>query len=159
METTLVSKEEMPVDLKNDILLSFNLYKDANNKIPKSKVRTILFTFVMYKSAASEINSYIEQVTSEDKEFFTYDEVCRLINFKLGEAKANEGEEIFTYMSGRSESNYLTESDMVKAFKNFELDVGEKEIKEMIKLITNTEGVEGKNPTKISKDQFMKFYV
>ena len=57
---------ELPIDVKNDLLLAFNLYKNENNKINKLKLRTILFSFVMYKYSSSEINEFIEAKTLED---------------------------------------------------------------------------------------------
>ena len=46
-------KQELPVDIKNDLQLAFNLYKNENNKINRLKLRTILFSFAMYKSSSS----------------------------------------------------------------------------------------------------------
>ena len=57
---------ELPIDVKNDLLLAFNLYKNENNKINKLKLRTILFSFVMYKYSSSEINEFIESKTLQD---------------------------------------------------------------------------------------------
>ena len=48
-------QREMSIDIKNDILLAFNLYKNENDKINKLKLRTLLFSFVMYKNSAEEI--------------------------------------------------------------------------------------------------------
>ena len=38
-----MSGEELSIDLKNDIELAFNLFKNENNKINKLKLRTMLF--------------------------------------------------------------------------------------------------------------------
>ena len=43
----MAEENEMPLDIKNDIQLAFNLYKNENNKINKLKLRTIIFSFVM----------------------------------------------------------------------------------------------------------------
>ena len=87
------SEEEMSVDLKHDIQLGFNLFKNEKNQINKLKLRTLLFSFVMYKSSSGDINQFIEEQTSPDKEFFTFDEVCKLVNFKIKVAKDKEADE------------------------------------------------------------------
>jgi hypothetical protein len=78
---------EMPLDIKTDIQIAFNLMKNESNKINKLKLRTLLFSFVMYKYSAKDINEYIETKTSPDQEIFTFDDVCFLINEKLKEAR------------------------------------------------------------------------
>ena len=52
--------KEIPADIKNDIKLAFDLYKNEKNKINKLKLRTLLFSFIMYKSSPSDINDYID---------------------------------------------------------------------------------------------------
>ena len=44
--------EELSIDIKNDLLLAFNVFKNERNNISKLKIRTLLFTFAMYKSSA-----------------------------------------------------------------------------------------------------------
>ena len=73
---------ELPIDVKNDLQLAFNLYKNENNKINKLKLRTILFSFVMYKGSSSEINEFIETKTLKEKEYYTFDDVCDLVKEK-----------------------------------------------------------------------------
>lgn len=153
-----MSGEELSVDLKNDIELAFNLFKNENNKINKLKLRTMLFSFIMYKSSSSDINQFIEEQTSEDQEFFTFEEVCRLVNYKLKNAKDKEADEIFSYMASGKNENYLTESEITKAFQGFEIDASEKEIKEMMKFIVGEEKEGSNEKIKVSKEQFKKFY-
>ena len=45
-------ENEIPSDLKNDIQLAFDLFKNEKDKISKLKLRTLLFSFVMYKNSA-----------------------------------------------------------------------------------------------------------
>ena len=42
-------QKEIPLDIKNDIKLAFDLYKNENNKINKLKLRTLLFFFFFFK--------------------------------------------------------------------------------------------------------------
>ena len=89
---------EIPLDLQNDIKLAFDLYKNEKEKINKLKLRTLLFSFCMYKNSASDINEYIETETDPDKEEFDFDIVCLLVNQKLKSAKNKDADEIFNYM-------------------------------------------------------------
>ena len=62
--------KEIPSDIKNDIKLAFDLYKNENNKINKLKLRTLLFSFIMYKSSTSDINAYIDSKEYNGKELY-----------------------------------------------------------------------------------------
>ena len=151
------SYEGMSVDLKNDILLAFNLFKNEKNKISKLKLRTLLFSFIMYKSGSGEINQFIDEQTSEDQEFFTYDEVCRMINFKLRSAKEKESDELFGFIASNKNDTYLSEKELAKAYKTFELEANDKDIKEMMRYILGDSN-ESSGNIKVSKEQFTKFY-
>src|SRR5574343_52933 len=81
--------EEMREDLINDLKIAFDLYKnkDGNKsyylgKIPKAKMRTLLFSFAMYKSSPKDINEYIAEYYPR-KEEFTFDEVWQLVYLKM----------------------------------------------------------------------------
>ena len=65
---------EIPLDIKNDIRLAFNLYKNENNKINKLKLRTLLSSFIRYKYSASDINQFIESRTLKEKELYSFDD-------------------------------------------------------------------------------------
>ena len=54
----MAEKDEIPFELKNDIKIAFDLFKNENNKITKLKLRTLLFSFIMFRSSAGEINRY-----------------------------------------------------------------------------------------------------
>ena len=101
-------ENEIPLDIKNDIQLAFNLYKNEKNKINKLKLRTILFSFVMYKYSASEINEFIESRTLKEKEFYSFDDVCDLVKEKLLESKERESDELFNYIVNK---NRLSENE------------------------------------------------
>ena len=169
-------QREMSIDVKNDILLAFNLYKNENNKINKLKLRTLLFSFVMYKNSAEEINKYIENQTKPEQEEFDFDEVCEMVNLKLKASKEKEADEVFNYICQKNDNHFLRENDFVRAFKNNEIDISLKEIKEMMKFIANhknqneedekdeenfecNEEEEEKEIEKVSKAQFKGFYI
>ena len=95
---------EIPLDIKNDIQLAFNIYKNENNKINKLKLRTILFSFVMYKFSASDINDFIETRTLKEKELYTFDDVCDLVKEKLLESKERDADELFNYIMNRNDN-------------------------------------------------------
>ena len=168
---------EVPVDLQNDLRLAFDLYKNEKDKISKLKLRTLLFSFCMYKNSASDINEYIEKETDPDKEEFDFDVVCILVNQKLKIAKSKDADEIFNYMinnkSDKNETDNLKLDDFSKAFKKYGIDASDAEIGEMMKYMTRKqkknrddsdeeeeeeEEQEEEIPEKITKAQFKKFY-
>ena len=164
---------EIPLDIKNDIQLAFNLFKNENNKINKLKLRTLLFSFIFYKFSASDINKFIETKTLKDKELYTFDDVCDLIKEKLLEAKARESDELFNYIvNNKNENSKMSRKQLSEAFKNNEIDVDDEELDKMIeymkkKQFDEYEGMEldedELKKATLSKDiyrnQFKKFYV
>ena len=124
---------EIPLDIKNDIKLAFDLYKNENNKINKLKLRTILFSFIMYKYSASDINDYIEKGTLEGKELYTFDDVCDLIKEKLAESKERDSDELFNYIvNNKNENSKMSKKLLTDAFMNNHIDIDEKEIDKMM---------------------------
>ena len=160
------TEEEMSSDLKHDIQLGFNLFKNDKNQINKLKLRTLLFSFVMYKSSSGDINQFIEEQTSPDKEFFTFEEVCKLVNFKIKLAKDKEADEAYNYLSaGKNDQHYITEHDIEKGFEAYAIGTSPDEIKEMMKyMIGNTEDQANKTTSttgaklKVNKIQFKNKY-
>ena len=167
---------EIPLDIKNDIKLAFNLYKNENNKINKLKLRTLLFSFVFYKFSASDINNFIEAKTLKEKELYTFDDVCDLIKEKLLEAKAREADELFSYITNnKNENNRMTKKQLAEAFKSKEIDVEEKELDKMFEYMKRKQVEENyamnddddeeefQQKATLSKDitrgQFKNFYV
>ena len=137
---------ELPIDVKNDLLLAFNLYKNENNKINKLKLRTILFSFVMYKYSSSEINEFIEAKTLEDKEYYTFDDVCDLVKEKLTESKSRESDELFDYIvsnkNNKNEINRMTKKQLMNAFEENEIHIEPNEIEEMLEYMNKDEATE-----------------
>ena len=137
---------ELPIDVKNDLQLAFNLYKNENNKINKLKLRTILFSFVMYKYSSSEINEFIETKTLKDKEFYTFDDVCDLVKEKLTESKSRESDELFDYIvsnkNNKNEINRMTKKQLMNAFEENEMHIEPNEIEEMLEYMNKDEATE-----------------
>ena len=97
---------EMPLDIKTDLKIAFDFMKNETNTINRLKLRTLVFSFVMYKYSAKEINEYIEEQMkdlgmSDDQENFTFEELCAIISPRLEEAKERESDELFNYISSK----------------------------------------------------------
>ena len=100
-----------------------------------------------------------------------------MVNLKLKASKEKEADEVFNYICEKNDNHFLKESDFVRAFKNNEIDISLKEIKEMMKFIANNkneneedekkeeeenienEEEEEKEIEKVSKAQFKGFYI
>ena len=174
--------KEIPSDIKNDIKLAFDLYKNENNKINKLKLRTMLFSFIMYKSSPNDINDYIDSRTSNEKELYSFDDVCDLINEKLEESKAKDADELYDYIvNNKSDNSKISKNQIKNAFDSCNINLDEKEIDKMIYYIKNkkikteeeqnedneekeeNEELKKKNSSKknisITRDEFREFYV
>ena len=171
-------QKEIPLDIKNDIKLAFDLYKNENNKINKLKLRTLLFSFIMYKSSPSDINEYIDSKLSNEKELYTFDDVCDLINEKLDESKEKDADELYDYIANNKNNDRKINKNQIKnAFESCDINLVEKEIDKMIYYIKNRKikGEEakgengdneelkkqksGKKNIGITRDEFREFYV
>ena len=135
----MTDKDEIPFELKNDIKIAFDLFKNENNKITKLKLRTLLFSFIMFKSSASEINKYIEDTLSPKQELFDLDDLNLLIKLKLKEAKFKEANELIYAISGNENSDIVKESDFLRVLQKHKIDMNEKEVKEMFQYINGEE--------------------
>ena len=178
----MAEEVEMPLDIKTDIEIAFNLMKNENNTINKLKLRTLIFSFVMYKYSANEINKYIESKMNPDQEVFTFDETCFLINEKLKEARERESDELFNYIAkNKGESSKVTRNDLDKIFHNYDLGIEEEELDKMIDYmikkndnenedlyveenednydtIDKKKEARNKNSKFVTRNQFKKFY-
>jgi hypothetical protein len=76
------NSEEMTEDLINDLKIAFDIFKNEHNKLSKHKMRTLLFSFAMYKSSAKDINDYITE-TLDKKDDFTFDDLYKLVFQKM----------------------------------------------------------------------------
>ena len=153
-------KEEIPFELKNDIKIAFDLFKNENNKITKLKLRTLLFSFIMFKSSAGEINRYIEEKISPTQEFFNLEELNFLIESKLKEAKMKEANELIYAINGNESSEIIKESDFMKTLQKHKIDMDEKDVKEMFQYINGEEefNKSSKKESTVSTEKLRNFY-
>ena len=168
----MAEDNEIPLDIKNDIELAFNLYKNENNKINKLKLRTILFSFVMYKYSASDINEFIESRTLKDKELYTFDDVCDLVKEKMMDSKERESDELFNYIvnnkKDKAEINKMNKKQLKDAFKENEINIEDKDLDQMIEYMQKKENDEeeedvnqnnDKKPDEVERNDFKKFFI
>ena len=154
-------KNEIPFDLKNDIKIAFELFKDENNKINKLKLRTLLFSFIMFESSAADINKYIEDKTTPTQQSFDLDDVYDLVKDKLKEAKTKEANELLTFINGNDSAEKVKESDLIKAFQKHKIDINSEEIKEMFYYMNdNNENInKDKKDLTVPTNKFKDFYI
>ena len=157
--------KEIPADIKNDIKLAFDLYKNENNKINKLKLRTLLFSFIMYKSSPSDINDYIDSKESNGKELYSFEDVCDLINDRLEEAKESDADELYDYIvNNKNDSSKISKKQISNAFSSCNIDVDDKEIDRMMDYIKHrkkgeNEENKGKESNYVDRGEFKEFYV
>ena len=155
-------KEEIPFDLKNDVKIAFDLFKNENNKLNKLKLRTLLFSFIMFESSAGDINKFIEEKLSPDQELFDLDDVYELVKEKLKEAKLKEAHELLTFISVNENAEYVKESDLAKAFQKHKIDISDKEIKEMFSYMnqrSDNSSHQDRRELTVSTEKFKNFYI
>ena len=137
------TQEEMPLDIKTDIKIAFDFMKGEKNTINKLKLRTLLFSFAMYKYSAKDINEYIDEPLLEmgmdqNKENFTFDEVCDLINQRLDNARERESDELFDYISNRKiHQDKITKKELENIFQNYKLGVDAEDLNKMLSYMTD----------------------
>lgn len=147
------SNDEIDQELKNDLQLAFNLYKNDENKINKLKLRTILFSFVWYKSSAKNINEFISEIFP-NKEEYTFENLVKLVNKRIKLSKEKEADDLFNYINGGKGTNSISETDIFNAFQNNQLDISEREAREMISFMQN----EIDDHSQTTREEFKKFY-
>ena len=153
-------KDEIPFYLKNDIKIAYDLFKNESNKITKLKLRTLLFSFIMFESSAGDINKYIEEKISPTQQFFDLDDVYNLVKEKLKEAKAKEANELLNSIVGNDSANIVKESDLVKAFEKHKIDTNVHEIREMLMYINQNQNMNmDKKELFVSTENFKNFYI
>ena len=159
----MTDKDEIPFELKNDIKIAFDLFKNETNKITKLKLRTLLFSFIMFRSSAGEINRYIEDTISPNQEFFDFDEFSLLIKLKLKEAKLKEANELLYAINGNETSEMVKESDFLKLLQKHKIDMNEKDVKEMFQYMNDDINEEinnniNKKESTITTEKLKNFY-
>ena len=153
-------KDEIPFDLKNDIKIAYDLFKNENNKITKLKLRTLLFSFIMFESSAGDINKYIEEKISPTQQLFDLDDVYDLVKEKLKEAKTKEANELLNFVADKDSPDVIKESDLIKAFQKHKIDTNNSEIKEMLMYINQQESMNmDRKELSVSSENFKNFYI
>ena len=139
---------EMPLDIKTDLKIAFDFMKNEKNTINKLKLRTLIFSFVMYKYSAKDINEYIEDQMKElgmpeDQENFTFDELCTIISDRLEEARERESDELFNYISSKKTYvDKITKKELENIFDNYKLGVDKEDLEKMMNYMANSDETE-----------------
>jgi hypothetical protein len=148
--------DDITEDLKNDLLLAFNIYKNEENRITKLKLRTILFSFCMYKSSPKQINDYIGEFFPKQEEF-TFENLLTLIYFKLKNIKEIETDSLFNIINSGKSQIYFGKPEITKAFEGNGIEISEREIIEMMSFMTGNE--KPVEEIQVSKEEFKKFMI
>ena len=157
MELSQNISSEMPLDVKTDLKIAFDFMKNETNTINRLKLRTLVFSFVMYKYSAKEINEYIEEQMkelgmSDEQENFTFEELCAIISPRLDEAKERESDELFNYISSKKNYvNKISKKELENIFSNYKLGIEEEDLNKMINYMVNTDEV-GQNNELLSEE-------
>ena len=142
---------EMPLDIKTDLKIAFDFMKNETNTINRLKLRTLVFSFVMYKYSAKEINEYIEEQMkelgmSDEQENFTFEELCAIISPRLDEAKERESDELFNYISSKKNYvNKISKKELENIFSNYKLGIEQEDLNKMINYMVSTDEVSQNN--------------
>ena len=157
MEMSQNISSEMPLDIKTDLKIAFDFMKNETNTINRLKLRTLVFSFVMYKYSAKEINEYIEEQMKDlgmpdDQENFTFEELCAIISPRLEEAKERESDELFNYISSKKNYvNKISKKELENIFSNYKLGIEQEDLNKMINYMVNTDEV-GQNNELLSEE-------
>ena len=157
MELSQNISSEMPLDVKTDLKIAFDFMKNETNTINRLKLRTLVFSFVMYKYSAKEINEYIEEQMkelgmSDEQENFTFEELCAIISPRLDEAKERESDELFNYISSKKNYvNKISKKELENIFSNYKLGIEQEDLNKMINYMVNTDEV-GQNNELLSEE-------
>ena len=148
---------EMPLDIKTDLKIAFDFMKNETNTINRLKLRTLVFSFVMYKYSAKEINEYIEEQMkelgmSDEQENFTFEELCAIISPRLDEAKERESDELFNYISSKKNYvNKISKKELENIFSNYKLGIEEEDLNKMINYMVSNDEF-GQNNEQLSEE-------
>ena len=150
-----IDVSELSEDLKDDLLISFNLFKNDKGKVNRLKFRTLLFSSAMYKSSPKDINDFINEYCPK-QELFSYEDLLNLVTIKLKTLKEKESDDLFNYINGGKGINSISKPDLEKVFRNNNLEITEKELNEMISYISNQDKTISEDM--INREEFKKFY-
>ena len=157
MELSQNISSEMPLDVKTDLKIAFDFMKNETNTINRLKLRTLVFSFVMYKYSAKEINEYIEEQMkelgmSDEQENFTFEELCAIISPRLDEAKERESDELFNYISSKKNYvNKISKKELENIFSNYKLGIEQEDLNKMINYMVSNDEF-GQNNEQLSEE-------
>ena len=157
MELSQNISSEMPLDVKTDLKIAFDFMKNETNTINRLKLRTLVFSFVMYKYSAKEINEYIEEQMkelgmSDEQENFTFEELCAIISPRLDEAKERESDELFNYISSKKNYvNKISKKELENIFNNYKLGIEQEDLNKMINYMVSNDEF-GQNNEQLSEE-------
>ena len=157
MELSQNISSEIPLDVKTDLKIAFDFMKNETNTINRLKLRTLVFSFVMYKYSAKEINEYIEEQMkefgmSDEQENFTFEELCAIISPRLDEAKERESDELFNYISSKKNYvNKISKKELENIFSNYKLGIEEEDLNKMINYMVSNDEF-GQNNEQLSEE-------
>ena len=157
MEMSQNISSEMSLDIKTDLKIAFDFMKNETNTINRLKLRTLVFSFVMYKYSAKEINEYIEEQMkelgmSDEQENFTFEELCAIISPRLDEAKERESDELFNYISSKKNYvNKISKKELKNIFNNYKLGIEQEDLNKMINYMVSNDEF-GQNNEQLSEE-------
>ena len=150
---------EMPLDITTDLKLAFDFMKNENNTINKLKLRTLIFSFIMYKYSAKDINEYIDDQMKElgiplDQENFTFEETCNIIKERLEDAREREAYELFGYISTKkSYTDKISKKELENIFENYKLGVDAEDLEKMMNYMVNNDETEPNNESSVEENE------
>jgi len=153
---SIQSSDELTDDMKSDLQLAFDLYKNESNLINKLRLRTILYSFAMYKSSPKQINDYIAEVFPKQEEF-TLQDLYKLILFKVKNIKEIETESLFNFINV-GKTNTVSKSEISAAFNANGIEISDKEVFEMMAFMTGLNDQDFEETT-VTKEEFKKFLI
>ena len=129
-----------------------------------------------YISYATRYGSDINCFKANDKEYYSFDDVCDLVKEKLSESKSRESDELFNYIvnnkNNKSENNRMTKKQLQNAFEENEIHLEPNEIDEMLEYMNKEEGfeeeeneeeeeddVKNRKYNDVGRSEFKKFFV
>ena len=97
--------EDLTEDLKNDLKGAFDIFKGPNgfnflkiDKLDKLGLRTILYSFVLYKSSPKDINEFISELFVKQTKF-SFDDLCKCVYHKIKIAREKEADDLALFIT------------------------------------------------------------
>jgi len=110
----------------------------------------------MYKSAAKDINDYINDHYPK-KDDFTYEETLLLVNNKIKNAKEKEADELFNMIQSGKQPNMLSKNDILRSLNSVGIDASDREVSELLEFANAHSNNKSENG--VTRDDFRKFFI